>query len=449
MDKQLPANVFSTMTMTTTTVHDRTELTPPQPSRQSNTLSIFNRPGSPLKQEVLASPVFGSPDPAADESLIFTRDSIALDQTQRWTVLAREAEADEISLLSITSEEKGYYASILPDDTTEPIPVETRRISGFDENAFVECDNNSELRKIREGSVERYSEIEDYEPLPTQFHSPTSPPTRFDPPNFAQAPPSDPPPYVSLFPFFLMPSENKKYVFYPLPIPKQLMLPPRLTGPNATKLPPPTARPPPKTSHATDALNIFLDSHMIALQDDPEIVLQTEFDSNSLMGTLMNNLRDQKQEIKGRAITNEQYVPGGKSLLEIDQEKVQRMHMGKALSSKGGRNWSSGTSRSGGSPQRSQIHDEVFKSVSLAEMEQHEEDEEVPLSVLRERIVTQRHDAEESLVDRIKRLKEEKRRRKVEETETLVERMARLKMEQNETLQERKNRLRRQNGGMY
>ncbi len=244
-----------------------------------------------------------------------------------------------------------------------------------------------------------------------------------------------------------MARDNKAYVFYPLPIPKQLILPPRLTGPNATKLPPPTARPQ-KISRATDALNIFLDSHMVALQEDPEIVLQTEFDSNSLMGTLMNNLRDQKTEIKGRAITNEQYVPGGKSLLELDQEKVQRMQMGKALSSKGGRNWGSG-SRSGGSPHKSQTQDDVFESVSLAEMESYEQEEEVPLSVLRERIITQRQDAEESLVDRMRRLKEEKSRKMMQENETLVERMARIKMEQNETLQERKNRLRRQNMGKY
>ena len=128
---------------------------------------------------------------------------------------------------------------------------------------------------------------------------------------------------------------------------------------------------------------------MMALQEDPEIVLQTEFDSNSLLGTLMNNLRDQKTEIKARAITNEQYVPGGKSLLELDQEKVQRMQIGKALSSKGGRNWGSGTSPSGGSPHKSQAQNDVFESVSLAEMEDYEEDEEVPLSVPRERIVTQ------------------------------------------------------------
>jgi hypothetical protein len=133
----------------------------------------------------------------------------------------------------------------------------------------------------------------------------------------------------------------------------------------------------------------------------------------------------------------------------LDQEKVQRMQMGKALSSKGGRNWGSGTSPSDGSPHKSQTQNDVFESVSLTEMEDYEEDEEVPLYILRERIITQRQDAEESLVDRMKRLKEEKRRTKVEENETLVQRMARLEMEQDETLLERKNRLRRQNLGKY
>jgi hypothetical protein len=107
--------------------------------------------------------VFGSPDPA-DHTPNPSRHSRVLDHTQRWTVLARDAEADEISLLSITSEEKGYYTSLLPDDTiAEPIPVDSRassQISGFDENAFVEYDD-SDLRDRREASIETYSEIED------------------------------------------------------------------------------------------------------------------------------------------------------------------------------------------------------------------------------------------------------------------------------------------------
>jgi hypothetical protein len=242
------------------------------------------------------------------------------------------------------------------------------------------------------------------------------------------------------------------------------MLPPRLTGPNASKnVPPAKSIRPPTRAHATDALDSFLDTHVTALQEDPHIVLQTEFDSNTLMGTLMNNLRDQKLEIKGRARTNEQYVPGGKSLLELDAEAVQRMHMGKALSSRGGRNWGSasyagGSSRTGGSSHREAASqglqryrdDEVFESVSLAgDMEYREEDEDVPLAVVRERIVTQRQDAEESLVERIKRLKEERQRKEVEEGETLVERMARLKIEQGETLQQRKARLKMKKAGQY
>jgi len=191
----------------TMTGNDRTEITPRQPVRHSNTLSIFNRPGSPLKQEVLASPVFGSPEPADnDDSAILSRGSRVLDPAQRWTVLAREAEADEISLLSITSEEKGYYSALLPDDTVAESATDDNRadsqISEFDENAFVEYDD-SDLHETRETSMGTYGEIEQYEPSPAQFahfHSPTSPPTRFDLPGFTQAPPSDPPPYAS-FPF--------------------------------------------------------------------------------------------------------------------------------------------------------------------------------------------------------------------------------------------------------
>lgn len=191
------------MTMSTTD-NDRSELTPRQPSRHSNNLSIFNRPGSPLKQEVFASPVFGSPEPTYyHDSPILSHGSRVLDPAQRWTVLAREAEADEISLLSITSEEKGYYSALLPDDTVAgPVKVDSRassQISGFDENAFVEYDDSG-LQDRREPSIGPDCEIEDFQPSPapfTQFHSPTSPPTRFDPAGFTQIPTLDPPPYVS------------------------------------------------------------------------------------------------------------------------------------------------------------------------------------------------------------------------------------------------------------
>lgn len=231
------------------------------------------------------------------------------------------------------------------------------------------------------------------------------------------------------------------------------MLPPRLTGPHAAKDIPPitTFRPPsyhPPREHATEALESFLDSHETVLQEDPEIVVQSEFDSNTLMGTLMNNLRDQKAEIRGRARTNVEYVPGGKSLLELDRDAAQRLHMGKALSSRGGRNWGSSgastsprrTSQTGsGSPFKEE--DEVFESVSLAEMPYKEEDENVPLAMVRNRIVTQRQDAEESLADRMKRLKEAKKQKEAADGETVMQRLERLKLEQKETLAERRARL--------
>lgn len=239
------------------------------------------------------------------------------------------------------------------------------------------------------------------------------------------------------------------------------MLPPRLTGPNASKELPPAAtfRPPPvKKLHAMDALDELLDNHETALHEDPEVVLQQEFDSNTLLGTLMNNLRETKTEQKSRARTNDQYVPGGKSLLDMDREAVQRLNMNKALSSRGGRAWGSTTYGTGsaGSHHRSanggarNDNDELFESVSLAgDIEYREQDENVPLAFVKNRIVTQRQDAEESLVDRMKRLKEEKRLREEKEeqdTETLGERLARLKMEQTETLAERRARLKGQKG---
>ena len=234
------------------------------------------------------------------------------------------------------------------------------------------------------------------------------------------------------------------------------MLPPRLTGPQASKEIPPIAtyRPPSVRSqreHATDFLEAFLDTHETVLQQDPEIILQPEFDSHTLLGTLINNLRDTKVEMKGRAKTNADYIPGGKSLIEMDRDAAQRMQLGKVMSSRAGRDW--GTSAGGSSSPRHASHvessrppqlpdDEVFESISLAEFETYRQvDEDVPLAMVQNRIVTQRHDAEESLADRMKRLKEEKRKKEVGEAETLKERMERLKLEKNETLRERRQRL--------
>lgn len=476
--------------MLSTTDPDTVDTTPKQSSKQNNnhyvdtktptaitiTPTHLRRSGSPLKQEVLASPVPESPvdyyySPSASPT--FSRDARGIEGAHRWTVLSREAEADEVSILSVTSEEKNYFAALIPDalQTPENERRTSSRISGFSGAAVAEDEyeyNNLQNGNEREDSVERFSEVEYDESPPEeiqesvdeQFPPPENEPTL---PPFTVNPPLDPPPYVPIRTLKLTMHyrDNKNYVFYPLPIPKKLILPPRLTGPNATKDLPsmPTFKPP--KERATDTFEQFLNSHKTALAEDPHIVLQTEFDENTLMGTLMNNLRDQKSDQKSRARTNLAYVPGGKSLLEQDQEVVRRMQMGKVLAAKGGRNWGStntGSSRTGSPRQRGSgsrsgsgfvDDDEIFESVSLADMEYQEEDEDVPLAMVRNRIVTQRQDAEESLVERMKRLKEERRLREIKDGETLMERMARLKMENTETLAERQARLKMQRMGMY
>lgn len=217
--------------MTTSTNFDSNDLTPRQPSRHNPaTLLTYGRPGSPLKQEVLVSPDIDSPDDFEPLSPTPSRSgSRGLDQTQRWTVLAREAEADEVSILSITSEEKDYYTSLLPDSpeeipAQEVNPVTWSRassrlgsvISGFSEGAFVEHEfEYDDARNIRHESVDRFSEIDHGEtvsiystsapyPPTTQSPSPTHErapsissqfPTSIEPPPFIQAPTSDALPY--------------------------------------------------------------------------------------------------------------------------------------------------------------------------------------------------------------------------------------------------------------
>jgi hypothetical protein len=157
---------------------DRTDLTPRQLQRQSN--FHYQRPGSPLKQEVLASPDIDSGLP----SPTFSRTN---DATHRWTMLAREAEADEISILSVKSEDRDYYTSLfdgtMPEEerqhvtVMEPVIVEGSRaasrlgsisgslVSWFSEGVLVdeEYDDDAyffEERKRREESVERFSEVD-------------------------------------------------------------------------------------------------------------------------------------------------------------------------------------------------------------------------------------------------------------------------------------------------
>jgi len=166
------------------------------------------KPGSPLIQEILPSSIYSYYDPYDPPPLSprpRPRDNRTYDQTHRWTVLAREAEADELSIVSLTSEERGYYSSLIPEITgqrPEPGGESSRTssrlgsvISGFDENAFIETDHarsDSEAEHIdREEGVERFSEIDYNEPV--QFIPPARPVSQY-----LQVPPTEAPPY---FPF--------------------------------------------------------------------------------------------------------------------------------------------------------------------------------------------------------------------------------------------------------
>ena len=186
-----------------TTIYERVDLTPKPPRDSSQSIEI-TRPGSPLKQEVCASPDFDyqfSPDLFSRESPTLSRHNRVFDQTHRWTVLAREAQADEVSILSVTSEEKGYYTSLLPNEPSPKPPGDHEShghsgsrtgsvISGFNESAFVEHNEaESEGREEREESGESFTEVNYDEAI--QFSAPSMLPP------FIQLPLSEPPPYAT------------------------------------------------------------------------------------------------------------------------------------------------------------------------------------------------------------------------------------------------------------
>ena len=191
----------STIPSMKTTIYERVDLTPKQ-SRHSTQSIITSRSGSPLKQEVAPDLDYHfTPDFLPQESPTLSRNNRVFDQTHRWTVLAREAEADEVSILSVTSEEKGYYTSLPPDEPT-PDPAHKSPghsgsragsvISGFNETAFVEH-NEAENggQEEREESGEPFSEIDYDEAI--QFAA-TS-----ELPPFIQLASSEPPPYYPRF----------------------------------------------------------------------------------------------------------------------------------------------------------------------------------------------------------------------------------------------------------
>ena len=187
----------------------RRDLTARQPRTRDLTprSSTGIRPGSPLKQEIASSVESSSIDylPArrsSSSSPTLSRDTRAYDQTHRWTVLTREAEADEVSIFSVTSEEKFYYAALFPDEGSPQVNNQrtSNRYSGFSEGVLIEKDeyeyNNLPTEPEKEDNVERFSEIEfEGEEFPETTNAP--PPLPFVP-----QPPPDP---VGYFPFPSLP----------------------------------------------------------------------------------------------------------------------------------------------------------------------------------------------------------------------------------------------------
>src|SRR5271156_2013471 len=141
------------------------QLTPRQPSRNSHV--IFNRPGSPLKQEVLASPDPESPSPNDPGSPILRREkrnSRTFDPHARWSYIESEAGADfdEVSIISALSEEKDYYGMLADMDELPPIVDDSRTTSHvgsvISEGSLVERDEENLTPK--EESIDRFSEID-------------------------------------------------------------------------------------------------------------------------------------------------------------------------------------------------------------------------------------------------------------------------------------------------
>lgn len=179
-----------------TTIYDRVDLTPKQ-SRYSTQSLTNERPGSSLNQDTFSSPDLDyhfTSDLLPQVSPTLSRNNRVFDQTHRWTVLAREAQADEVSILSVTSEEKGYYSSLLPDEPPKPSGTHEHSasrpgsvISGFNESAFVEH-NEAENEGQEEGTGDQFSEVNYDDTIQFEQPSVVLP--------FIQLPLSEPPPYA-------------------------------------------------------------------------------------------------------------------------------------------------------------------------------------------------------------------------------------------------------------
>jgi len=187
---------------------DRADVTPRQQSSKHLSYSVtVHRPGSPLKREVLPSPDLASSPPLPhyeyedEDSVTFRRrNTHAYDQAQRWTILAREAEADEVSIVSVTSEERDYLNALVPDvpppsnhDGLSTVEIAGGRqvesaISGFDEEAFAERESTEMIS--RDDEVDKQPDENNFDEI--QFTEPTALPD-FTPPEDPNSSPTEPP----------------------------------------------------------------------------------------------------------------------------------------------------------------------------------------------------------------------------------------------------------------
>ena len=195
---------------------DRVDVTPRQQSEKHLSYSVtVRRPGSPLKREAHVSRYLASsPSPplpeheAEDPATFRRRNTRAYDQTQRWTILAREAEADEVSIVSVTSEERDYLNALVPDvpppsnndglsagEIAGGIGVESA-ISGFDEDAFTERESTESMS--RDNEVDKQPDENTFDEA-IYFTEPVELPD-FTPPQDPNSPPTEPSRYDPLIP---------------------------------------------------------------------------------------------------------------------------------------------------------------------------------------------------------------------------------------------------------
>jgi hypothetical protein len=175
-----------------------------RPTLPRTTVRVVHRSSTSPQTDVFPSPRSGYLDYDGPASpAILTRNDRAYDQTHRWTVLAREAEADEVSILSVTSEEIGYYASILPDEPVPPPPThepsEKRNLTiatneTKKDSPTTNGPQTTYIHTTKEGNTYQLTEVDISDAI--QF----SPP--LEPAPFLEAPEDEQPAYTLRYPSF-------------------------------------------------------------------------------------------------------------------------------------------------------------------------------------------------------------------------------------------------------